>query len=74
MCAPRLVFLQRNSLGGLICSFIEKVLLITKQEYTKERTQCLKLPRIVSFLKYSFHQKLEELFAPFLIEVLFYPL
>ena len=57
MCAPRLVvFLQRNSLGGLICSFIEKVPLITKQGYTKESTEWLKLPQIVSFFKDSLHQ------------------
>ena len=67
MCAPRLVFLQRNSLGGLICSFIEKVPLITKQEYTKERTQCLKLTQIISFLKNCV--LLERLFKK-----LFYPL
>ena len=62
MCAPRLVvFLQRNSLGGLICSFIEKVLLITKQEYTKERTQCLKLPQIVPFLLKKSLYQIEQL-------------
>ena len=62
MCAPRSMFLQRNSLGGLICSFIEKVPLITKQGYTKESTEWLKLPQIVSFFKNSLPQFSRQFF------------
>ena len=56
MCAPRSMFLQRNSLGGLICSFIEKVPLITKQGYTKEINRVVEIAKIVSFFKDSLHQ------------------